>query len=43
MLVSQLAQPRTLSQRAGLIGLDVLACATVLGYATITSRVVPLG
>ena len=27
---------------SALIGLDVLACATVLGYATITSWVVPL-
>jgi hypothetical protein len=33
---------RVLLAAAGLIGLDVLACATVLGHATITSWVVPL-
>lgn len=33
---------RVLLAAAGLIGLDALACATVLGHATITSWVVPL-
>ena len=33
---------RVLLAASALIGLDVLACATVLGYATITSWVVPL-
>ena len=35
-------QARVVLAGAGLIGLNVLVCVTVLGYATITSWVVPL-